>query len=76
MIWSVLYIDDCVQLSKSHAYQNNKRYIFLDLCICLYSYILPVAVETPRILQAHSTTIHQMLSEFPMISNLFPLPTV
>lgn len=42
-------------------------------CIYFYLNVLPVAVETPRILQTHSTTIQQMLSEFPMTSNIVPL---
>lgn len=32
-------------------------------------YTLPVAVETPRILQAHWTAVHHTLSQFPMTPN-------
>lgn len=33
--------------------------------------VLPVAVETPRSLEAHSTKIHNVLSKLPMTSNTF-----
>lgn len=52
---------------RESAFNLVKLFLFI-----FYIHILPVAVETPRILQAHSTTIHQTLSEFPMTSNTFP----